>query len=317
MAHVHDHNDSNYFLEQICTIGVCGALGVVVIVMWANPKGLTFLGPQFQAPFGNAWLSPVLWGGVAVVTLVLIRAIAVWIRAGKTATVHQHSQDHHHDHDHAHCDHHAHGDHDHDHEHTHDHSHDHPHVHHHDHDHDHDHGHDHGWAPWRYVVLLLPVGLSSLGLIPTAFSNLGKMRVDFEEGGPSAERKGGDIVRDAVELGRAAATESSRKQYEGRTAQLMGQANKPETRRFGLVRYKISCCAADAVPLNVIVSVPATTPEGKTFDAKTKVAGKWVEVTGVIQFRKLQGSDEYVTVLEVSAKDVIVLAKPPDNAFVY
>jgi len=348
MAHVHDHNDSSYFLEQLCTIGVCGALGGVVIIMWYIPNGLTFLGPQFQAPFGKTWLSPVLWGGVAVVTMVLIRAVAVWISVGKARHTQQHSHnhDHSHHHDHAHCDHDHGHDHHHDHEHQHAdeavmaapaaitsspataqalHMHDHDHAHEHDHDldhahnhdHVHEHGHEHGWAPWRYVVLLLPVGLYFLGLIPSAFSNLGTVRTDFEEGGPSAAAKGGEVIRGFLELGRAAATEESRKEYEGRTAQVVGQANNVESRRFGLVRYKISCCAADAVPLKMVISVPATTPEGKAFDAKSSVSGKWVEVTGVIQFRKLQGSDEYITVLEVPANKVNVLPKPPDNSFVY
>jgi uncharacterized membrane protein YcgQ (UPF0703/DUF1980 family) len=156
-----------------------------------------------------------------------------------------------------------------------------------------------------------------LGLIPKEFSSFGNMRTDFEESGQVAERKGGDVIRDPRDLGRAAATESTRKQFEGRTAQIVGQVTNAETRRFGLVRYKISCCAADAVPLKMVVSIPPTTPEGKTFDAKAKVAGKWVEVTGVIQFRKLQGSDEYVTVLEVPALDVRVLAEPPPEVFLY
>ena len=201
MAHDHDHNDSTYFLEQLCTIGVCGALGGVVIIMWYIPNGLTFLGPQFQAPLGQPWLSPVLWGGVAVVTLVLIRAVAVWISVGRPVKAHDHNHDRDHGHDHDHCGHgHAHCDHeegimaapapdrvmsslavprepgihDHDQDHSHDHDHTHEHV--------HDHGHDHGWAPWRYIILLLPVGLYFLGLIPAAFSNLGTIRTDIDEG---------------------------------------------------------------------------------------------------------------------------------------
>ena len=66
MAHVHA-KDGAYFTEQLCTIGVCGALGGVAITLWAIPGGLKFLGEQFQRPFGIPWLSPVLWGGVAVV----------------------------------------------------------------------------------------------------------------------------------------------------------------------------------------------------------------------------------------------------------
>ena len=66
----------------------------------------------------------------------------------------------------------------------------------------------------------------------------------------------------------------------------------------------------------MVISVPATGTEGKTFDGQ-RLTGKWVEVTGVIQFRKLHDSDEYVTVLEVPAQDVHILPKAPENPFVY
>jgi hypothetical protein len=299
MAHVHDHKDSSYFMEQLCTIGVCGALGGVAIILWSLNR-LKFLGEQFQKPLGEPWLSPVLWGGVAVVALVLIRAVVVWNSVGKTAA-------HNHDHGHSH-----------DHDHNHDHEHEHEHC---DHNHDHqaacDHGHDHGWAPWRYVVLLLPVGLYFLNLIPDGFRAHGAINTDYVESGPTAEEKGGDVIRGFLELERAAATEQSRKEYEGRTAQVIGQATNIDTRRFGLVRYKIACCAADAVPLKMVIFVPATTPEGKVFDGKSQLPGKWVDVTGVIQFRKLRDSDEYVTVLEAQAQNVKVQSKAPENPFVY
>src|SRR5260370_7732683 len=81
MAHVHE-KDGNYLTEQLCTIGACGALGAVAIMMWMNPDGLNFLGLQFQKPFDHPALSPVLWGGTVVVALVLIRAVALWFSVG-------------------------------------------------------------------------------------------------------------------------------------------------------------------------------------------------------------------------------------------
>src|SRR5262249_18283679 len=62
------------------------------------------------------------------------------------------------------------------HEHKHEHAHaaaghDHGHAHDHDHDHGHDHDHSHGWAPWRFVVLLLPVVLYFLNLPNEGFSS--------------------------------------------------------------------------------------------------------------------------------------------------
>jgi hypothetical protein len=312
MAHVHEKN-STYFLEQLCTIGACGALGGVAIMLWVLPDGINFLGPQFQKPFGQAWLSPVLWGGAAVVVFVLIRAVAVWFSVGKPTVTHDH--DHGHDHGHEQVP----GDHEHAHDHDHatcDHAHDHGDGNEHPHEHSQDHGHDHGWAPWRYVVLLLPVGLYFLGLIPSAFSNLGSVNTDFEGSAGTVANKGGEEIHAFLELGRASATEQSRKDYEGRAARVTGQANvTADSRRFGLVRFKISCCAADAVPLKMVIEVPDSTDEGKKFNAQT-LANQWVDVAGRLQFRKLRDSEEYVTVLVVDPKDVHKV-KQPANPWIY
>jgi uncharacterized membrane protein YcgQ (UPF0703/DUF1980 family) len=141
--------------------------------------------------------------------------------------------------------------------------------------------------------------------------------MNFDGSGRTAPRKYGEVIRDLAEVARGACTEERRHFYDGKTAQFVGQATNIETRRFGLIRYKISCCAADAVPLKLVISVPATTEKGETFDGPTLLTRRWVMVTGVIQFRKLRDSDEYVTFLEVLAEDVEVLPKPPENPFVY
>src|SRR6476646_7296851 len=114
MAHAHDHHGgSTYFLDQVCTVAACGALGAVSILMYAvrgpdgKPKLEYILAPQF--------FIPVLLGGLALVALVAIRAVTLWQEAGRTAD-HAHTHDHarEHVHDHAH-------EHDHNHAHTHDH----------------------------------------------------------------------------------------------------------------------------------------------------------------------------------------------------
>src|SRR5262249_19119922 len=115
----------------------------------------------------------VLLSGIALVTLALLRGFALWVQVGKEKEhAHDHDHEHVHDHGHEHHDHdehfHEHGaacTHDHAHDHGHDHEHHvgHAHAHHHHHDHDAA-DHDHGWAPWRYVVLLVPVILFLLGL---------------------------------------------------------------------------------------------------------------------------------------------------------
>lgn len=161
MGHDHHHHiDAAYYTEQLCTIGICGAMGAVAVVM-ARDKDLMglILSPTFH-PY-------VFWGGVVLLVTVAVRAVCVWKTVG--ANAHAHEDHHHHDHDHEHdcCGEHA-GCASHDHDHSHDHHHEHNPPHHapaHSHE-----GHDHSWSPWRYAVLLLPIVLFFLKLPNKGFS---------------------------------------------------------------------------------------------------------------------------------------------------
>ena len=186
MAHDHHHGDRNaFYMEQLFTIGACGAFAGVTLLLWYSDSLKFLLAPKF-----HIW---VFLGGATLLGMAVINAVAVWLSAGDAQAVpinghshdhdHDHANGHAHDHDHAHCDH----NHDHAHHHDHVHAHEHSHVHSaagvtatpkatgvavglaaaapavaaapapaHDHSHD---GHDHGWAPWRYAVLLLPVAI--------------------------------------------------------------------------------------------------------------------------------------------------------------
>ena len=124
MAHDHGHDHSHgstYYLDQLCTIAACGALGGVSIRMFFDGRLQYILTPFF--------FIPVLAGGIALVAMAVIRAITLWREAGAVPALAlaQDGDTHHHDHQH----------HDHDEGHHH---HDHDHEHH-DHDHDHDHVH--------------------------------------------------------------------------------------------------------------------------------------------------------------------------------
>src|SRR6266849_9312992 len=174
MGHTHVAEEKNvYYLDQLCTIGFCGALGLVQILLWNYGVLNIILDPTFHVP--------VLLSGIVLTALAVVRGISLWKAVGQAkAHHHDHACDHHHDHDHGY-------------EHVHEHSHEHGiiaagHVHAHDHGHEHgtlaaehshahvcDHepepahshedcGHEHGWAPWRYVVLLLPLLLFLLGM---------------------------------------------------------------------------------------------------------------------------------------------------------
>ena len=203
--HDHSHDNDTYYLDQLCMIGITGAFaGICLALYFLNQSMLSLL-------LKPAFFPLVLATGITLLVVVVLRAAVLWQEVGKhqqIAHAHHHGEscDHHHDHDCGH-DHHHH-DHDH-HHHDHDHGHTHEHAKHvqaasavtgvsaqplsslaslpvEENNHGaHDHGghdHDHGWAPWRYVVLLVPMMLYLLGLpsriLP--FSDTGGLDVQNE-----------------------------------------------------------------------------------------------------------------------------------------
>lgn len=275
MAHDHSHGDHNaYYLNQLFTIAVCGALGGVAVMLWWSGTISLMLHPKFFL-----W---VMLGGATLLVLVVLRAAAVWRSVDERAAVPDHTHDHDQcGHDHEHCHH------DHDHDHTHDHG--------HGHDHDHEHGHDHGWAPWRYVVLLLPVVLYFLNLPNEGFSadagggDLSGLALNS----PDSVRSTGDRFDIGfTELQQASLTPDTRATLEGKTVMLTGQYDGRDPKRFTLVRFKINCCAADAVRLNSVIMVSDKSSAKVDPD---DYRNKWVQVTGRVHFFQKPGGDEFIT----------------------
>jgi hypothetical protein len=301
--HEHDHHHgSTYFIDQLCTIGACAALGAVAILMYraSGPTGQRKLSYILAEQF----FVPVLIGGIALLVLVAIRAVTLWREAGEArAHVHEHHH-HHHEHDHHHHDH------DHAHNHAHDHSHDHAHAHSHSHEHSHDHGHEHGWTPARYAVLMLPIVLYFLNLPNSSFS---------------AERFGRDLAANSLEgpthlitdqgqayglgfkeLTAAAFFAEQRAAHEGKTGKLRGKFSPlASDKEFTLFRVKMNCCAADAIPVGVrIISAENIT---------RFTPGQWVEAEGQIQFHKVVGQEKYMPVLLLKSADQVKPIPPqPD-----
>jgi hypothetical protein len=192
MAHAHHHHDDDtYYLDQLCLTGICAAFGGVCLAMYYwQPEMLNLLlAPQFH-PF-------VMLSGVGLLVLVAVRSVSLWrevgarsAAAGHTHHHHDHEHHHHHDHDHGHDHDHAHCGHDHDHAHEHHTAAGEPHVHTltpgvdrahgHGPGEDQDDGHMHSWAPWRYVVLLVPIMLFLLGL-PARGLNANAVEVDMTQ----------------------------------------------------------------------------------------------------------------------------------------
>jgi hypothetical protein len=269
-GHSHEHTHDGDVVEQICTIAVCGALGAVAIGLWYRDLLKWILHPAFH-PL-------VLAAGVMLLGLVALRAVGLWVAVGREDRRHDHDHDHahdHHGHDHAACGH------DHGPDCGHDHAHDHGHPHHH-----HDHAHEHAWGPWRYVVLMLPVFLFLMGIPHEGFSRVAGAQVDIQSlsgGGGEVADKGFAPQLGFKELEVATNDPSLREYYTGRVVELRGQlsrlANVDDF--FTLVRLKINCCAADAIPLKAIIFVDSKDQKVDT----AALSMKWIKVKGQVQFR--------------------------------
>ncbi len=286
--HHHGHSDSDYFLEQLLSIFICGAFGIVAVLMYSFNRLNEMLVPAFHLP--------VLLGGSALLVFTGIRAIAVWAEAGKLAEekAHSHESDHVHGPD---CDH------SHDHAHAHSHGHSHSHG---GHSHD-DHGHDHGGIFWRIVVLSFPILLFLMGLPNEGFSKewierrLGK---DAELGNLAEVQTKDDqaTVFDFNELSIAAHDPARRALFEGRKATLIGQYKQVAPREFTLFVFKMTCCAADQIPLKARI-VASFVPYAFKFQ-------DWVEVTGVIQFVEDPNTKQYIPVIRVQKESDIKKTAP-------
>lgn len=268
MAHSHTHatNRSSYYLDQICTVAACGALGVVCLMMFVSGKVAIILAPQF--------FLPVMLGGIALLVLVLVRGVSLWQEAGRVQLA-AHADHEHHDHHHEngeHCDHqHA--------------------------DCGHDHGHDHAWTPAKYAVLLLPIVLYMVNL-PNAGFSASRFRDDLknqqldDDGKPVQAKGGSTLTLGFRELNEAAYIESKREQLEGKTVKVKGMFIPLGDKQFTLIRVRMTCCAADAIPMQVRIVSP-----GPLNGIKER---EWVTAEGVLEFRKVTGQKKIVPVITLT-----------------
>lgn len=301
--HDHEHGDDTYFIDQLCMVGLSGFFGVICLCLyfWKQQMLTLLLGPQFHLF--------VLGSGVALLLLAVVRGVSLWTQAAPA----RHEHDHHHDHGaegHAH----AHG-------------------HHHHHDHSAE-DHDHGWAPWRYVVLLVPVILFMLGLPNKGPEVQGKevdIKVDTTQEamgyagmvalGPSPLAMISEVAvlfRDRAEgpaqpidfksLEGAAASAERREYFKGKIIEVRGQFSPSPSNNhvFSLVRFRISCCAADAIPLDV----PIICRE----EIRNVAKSSWVKVTGKVDFAERNGA--YTAVVLVPSRAKIEACSPDLNPWV-
>jgi len=312
--HDHHHGEStcNYFTEQLLTILVCGLLAFAAIQMYRTDR-LGFLADRFH--------EPVLYGGIGVLVLVVLRSIAVWKEAGEMQANMIACE-----HDHAHtdeCNHH------------------HGHSHGPDEAHDHEHSHDMSWMFARMLILVFPVLLYFIGLPNTGFSQSRQIEMVGHESALGADTlkalaKDADVVeapktvngatmrvlksktglkiretipsgggepifelisgeakyRKFAELNNAALDEGQRKYMEGETVIIEGRFRRLEDKQFTLFRMKMTCCAADTVPLKVRIIVPQALSRFEDF--------QWVRVKGQLQFLQVPGQDRFMPVIMVA-----------------
>jgi hypothetical protein len=316
--HAHDHEENSYYLDQLCMVAVSAAFGGVCLALyfWKTAMLKDMLAPQFH--------TFVLLSGITLVLLAIVRAANLWVQVGQEkAKAHEHEHHHHDEHD---C--------------CHDHEHEHAPGEHHEHDHHHhDHDaadHDHGWAPWRYVVLMVPLVLFLLGL-PRKGREVDDVNAGFtpyaiaEEValiGSGAEPWShlayvGSLGKDEIKgevfdydfkkleeevRGAAASPDPNvRAEWKDKAIRVIGKfaPSRESQREFGLIRYRISCCASDAIPL----TLPILSRENVIVPRDT-----WVQVTGRVEFRKRR--DENVAVIVVSGKDKVVPCPPDANPYI-
>lgn len=328
MAHVHPGESlRDYFTEQLLGILVCSGLGFVAVRMYSNGMLNYILAKPFHLP--------VLLGGIAILTvIVLLRAIAVWNEAGALQAPAydgpECSPDHAHD---ATCNHgtaypggtHDHGDH------THSHdlswtfvtmlilvipvtlfaigmpS-----------------------STMARLAAIAEAKLEGRNSGPEAELTGLNLREQAKEATVYDEKKQPDgstvrilktqsglQIRETIpvsgepkyslitsegtefrfnDLNDAAFDEAKRKSLEGQTAILEGRFRRIEDKQFTLFRMKMTCCAADTVPLKVRIVVPTAINGVNDYD--------WVKVKGQIQFIKIPGgkagAEQYLPVIMVA-----------------
>ncbi len=339
-SHDHDHDGGDsYFIDQLCMVGLSGAFGVICLCLWfwrSDMLGL-MLGPQFHLY--------VLLSGIVLTVLACARGVILWQQSRDPAFLKAHDHD---DHDHAHEHKHDHAVQEKDphahgmqslpiqpgagtcgHEHAagetcaHEHHIGHAHAHHHGHG-DHDEAdHDHGWAPWRYVVILVPIILFLLGLPNKPPSIMAKdssvltvatlpelacigAAYDVADAMKAGSEKAKRV--DFKLLESMASKPDLRAYWKNKVVEVVGQYS-PDSRSnqlFMLVRFKISCCANDALQLNV----PMASREPITGIARSD----WVKVTGRVEFREEGGT--YQTVLIIAKAKDVAKDNPDPNPYI-
>ena len=149
------------------------------------------------------------------------------------------------------------------------------------------------------AILLCVIGLSWYG-----YSYITGTSASLEQiPGLQEMANKGDIVLDFKELPIKAADPEARASMEGKTGVLTGMYSKiGNDKEFSLYRLKMTCCAADTIPL-----------EARMVCQENLIgysARDWVEVKGQIQFHKVKDRDKYIPVMLIKSADDVKKVPP-------
>lgn len=267
-GHDHGHSHSEAHLEQLLTVGICGTFGVVAMLLgretFTQQKGMLSL--ILAEPF---WIW-VFVGGVVLVLLAIIQGVALWRKVGQ----HEHGED---------CGH--------------------------DHGGEHAVDHTHGSAFWRVVVLMFPLAMFFMDLPNKGFSQerVNKMLgADIEISPDSIKdiESRGDVNMTFADISAAMNDPAQIDSINGLTVTLKGQMRLRNDREFTLYTLKMTCCAADAVPLKARIIVQ-TDEQGGSLSSKGFTNGAWVEVTGVMQFVHVPETQQPLLVIRAKLGKIV------------
>jgi hypothetical protein len=191
-------------------------------------------------------------------------------------------------------------------------------------------GHNRRWAPWQYVILIIPVVLYFLELpqdSPRMHTNAATRLNRDEDARPSPPNAkqqlaiahlAGSVIVPAFkksrrpyrlalsELQAIARAPDSRDDWDGQKVVVEGQLRHlpSSDREFVLFRLQANCGADGVTPQAFIIA-----PEPLQFQDM-----EWVEVEGELSFRKLSNRDSWAPVIRVESLDKIKKKTPPNEA---
>jgi hypothetical protein len=215
-SHDHSHDHSSYYLEQLCTIVVCGALGLVVVLLYFQrtadqQKVLGFLLAKYLHPY-------LLGSGIAILGVAALRAGFMTFSLRHQIATH-HADDH--------CE-----------------------------SCNHQHLHDHSWNPLRYVALCLPIMLFLLGLPNEGFRSVKAVEIEvpnrpvLDKLGDVIHLDFLELYNSAYNPGKREYLEGRTGILKGQLAS--STTGKPPT----LVRFRAPCCTADAIAFHIAFVPP-------------------------------------------------------------